>query len=414
MKLVEDYFWNCISILAFHCFTPIKGTYLAYRPLGPLVITLINQKMMLTLLVQLCFDPQSRKFNRRRVNKMNLSLTSLPPELICEILHGATRSYLILDLWKCGDRTLNSKLAIGITNVGLSSRSLRRPISFPTLIYQLRSLRVLCVSMSGSKSEQPLDLKSLPQTLERLEFNSIEGHTSFFNYAPNYPAAGPKYIETNYPRGRSRLIDLNALFPRLLTLKLTRPATIQLPFVETDFAALPATLTCLQVVEIKSTGHLMRCLPRTLQRIEGQVTWTSDIGSALDWQSAPSTLEYIHCLSFSHTEDTARGLRHVPKSLRCDNITFSQWNQTLASSVPDNLHRIYVNQIDDESFSNTNWVLELPKGLEDLSTVFPRRFSSTSAIFLALSRTWHRIMETGDLSKRHSLSESSIHFGLLI
>ena len=331
----------------------------------PLLIEVINSKILLTVLFYSVLAQNSPASSPKF---MRMTLTSFPPELIGEILNGAARSHLILQLWKCGDRALNSKLAVGGTKIALQSRSRKLPFSCPKLIYQLHSLRSLCISMTGSSKEQRLDLHLLPQTLERLE---IEGHTSFYNYAPDSTTEEPKYIKTDYPRGRSRLIDLNALFPRLLMLKMT-PNYIsnrQLPFVETDFAALPASLTCLKVVEIASTGLLMRCLPRSLQRIEGAVHWTSDAASALDWQSAPSTLEYIRYLGPLLSDEPTAGLRHVPKSLTCKLIPIPEWNQTLASAVPDNVKQINMLwEVDQSTFPNGNWTAALPKGLKYLES----------------------------------------------
>ena len=322
---------------------------------------------------------------------MRTTLASFPPEVIGEIFNGAARCHLVLEMWKCGDRALNSKLAIGVTNIALKSQSPKNevPNSCPKLIYHLHSLRSLCISVPDSAKEHRLDLRSLPQTLERLEIDSANGYTSFFSYAPNSTIEDPRYIETDYPRGRSRLIDLNALFPRLLTLKMMPNyfASRQLPFVETDFAALPATLTCLKVFEIASTGHLMRCLPRTLQRIEGSVHWTSDAESALDWQSAPSTLEYIQNLCSHFGGQLTPGLRHVPKSLTCESLPpLSEWNQTIASAAPDNLRHLSLRSVDRTSFSDANWMPSLPKGLEDLSSgvvidlpLLPRSMKTLSA-----------------------------------
>ena len=352
--------------------------------LFPLLIEVINSKILLTVL----FYSLLAQNSLHACKNMRITLTSFPPEIFGEIFNGAARCHLVLEMWKCGDRALISKLAIGVTNIALKSRSRKLPFSCPKLIYQLHSLRFLCVSVSDSAKEHRLDLHSLPKTLERLEIDSANGHTSFFNYAPNSTIEDPQYIETDYPRGRSRLIDLNALFPRLLTLKMTPSLLTQAnpPFADTDFAALPASLTCLKVCEIASTGHLMRCLPHALQRIEGSVHWTSDAESALDWQSAPSTLEYIRYLHSPLRSQPTPGLRHVPKSLTCESLPLSEWNQTIASAAPDNLRYLSLRSFDRTSFPNANWMPSLPKGLEALESrvvidlrVLPRSMKTLSA-----------------------------------
>ena len=299
-------------------------------------------------------------------------LASFPPDIIGEIFNGAGRSHLVLEMWKCGDRAFNAKLAVSVTNIDLQRHTARVPFPFPTLVSQFHSLRSLCMMLSGSAKEKRFDLKSLPQTLERLELQSLNSFTAFFNYAPDSTTSEPKYIETDYPRGRSRLIDLNTLFPHLHTLRMTPRFDRELRFAETDFAALPASLTCLKLSEITSTGHFMRSLPRTLQRIEAEVTWATDSEAALDWQSAPPSLEYIRGLDSPHWTIATQGLSHVPRSLTCEHIAYSEWTLTLSRTAPDNLEEITnVHNMDEASFSGANWVSELPKGLKKLEAGRP-------------------------------------------
>ena len=299
-------------------------------------------------------------------------LASFPPDIIGEIFNGAGRSHLVLEMWKCGDRVLNKKLSIGVTKIDLKRYAYRVPFPFPTLVSQFHSLRSLCLNRSGCAPQKHFDLNSLPQTLERLEINATNSHNAFFNYAPDSTTSEPKYIETDYPRGRSRLIDLNALFPHLHTLGMTPQFESQIHFAETDFAALPASLTCLKLSKIMSTGHFMRSLPRKLRRIEAKVIWSTDSEAALDWQSAPPSLEYIRYLGSPDYDTATQGLSHAPRSLTCETIAYPEWTLTLSRTAPDNLEEITdVDELDETSFLDPNWVSELPKGLKKLEAASP-------------------------------------------
>ena len=51
------------------------------------------------------------------------SLADLSADVIAQILDYADTSYLVIDLWKCGNAILNTKLAQSVATVSLKDRN---------------------------------------------------------------------------------------------------------------------------------------------------------------------------------------------------------------------------------------------------------------------------------------------------
>lgn len=100
-----------------------------------------------------------------------MNLAGLSADVLGLLLSSASSSFLILRLWKCGNRALNSKLAAGVTHVHLDQvQALRSP--YPRMLSELRQLRCLTLKALSSLMENLEDLvkelHKLPESLQEL------------------------------------------------------------------------------------------------------------------------------------------------------------------------------------------------------------------------------------------------------
>lgn len=234
-----------------------------------------------------------------------MKLSHLPRDILALILDGAQYSFLIIDLWKCGDSNLNSKLSNCITTVRLKGLP-QWPCRFPFLLGAIQSLRHLTIIHDASPVKNPIDWQStlnmLPKTLESLSLCFPSSSQAFLNIAPDSPPSSPIYIETKYNRGSSTYFDLDAMFPALQSLEF-QMAYETLP--ENIAPALPSRL------RILSTGKLRLTLQKRF------------------FELLPPSIEVLDCclhlLSFG-----------LDTSLEALSVAVHQ----MFSSLPPNLHRI--------------------------------------------------------------------------
>lgn len=128
-------------------------------------------------------------------------LLNFPSEILGLILNGSQFSYLILRLWKTGNRLLQEKLASGVTDVCLRTVS-ALPSKYPLMLSKLRFLRHLSLASHSYIFEDPrqwqVELKKLPQTLETLKISSEDAISSLLNLSPRWSRQAPLYIERRY------------------------------------------------------------------------------------------------------------------------------------------------------------------------------------------------------------------------
>ena len=213
-----------------------------------------------------------------------VSLCDLPPFVIDQVIGTRDTSYVVIKLWLCGNRQHHSKLSTGLTFLELQGHPLGT-FCFPKLIKHLRSLRMFSISGNWSlirKGEPHTSLiESLPPTLEHLTL------------CPEHDV--PKLIwnqviVTQYPRGPSESIDLEALFPRLKSLKFYSWAYFTSDF----FPALPSSLTSLDAsIELTpSDTILMSALPPNLRILRTITRWRFDSADENASFEAPQLFEF--------------------------------------------------------------------------------------------------------------------------
>lgn len=308
----------------------------------------------------------------------HLPLNQLPPDHLGLILGSKHLSYLVLRLWMCGDSRLNSRLAAGITYINLkASWSLQS--GFPSVLLRLRSLRYLSIKSKGRLFGNPMAWSgialSLSPILETLKISCFDCDTAMRNFAPDWTATAPKFIETEYPMGKSTFIDLAQHMPRLTKLELTGTASGRpVPFFAQDLVALPPTLTELRV-SLQRRGHpnMMSILPRSLLRLRSAAVGPANDAGIADWLESPPNLEHIDVINYYYPQPdftwVPRSLRH----LKIDKIgsTFF-FDDQAALSLPTDYYSANINVESDFSTSpgfpdSSNWVSMLSSRLTTLT-----------------------------------------------
>lgn len=187
-------------------------------------------------------------------------LTHLPPELLSLMLSSSAHSFLVIKLWRCGDRKLQRSLSKHVTTLDLSPSSLGRTQDaqstkprLPELIFtSLPALKCLRLSSSYDFIHvQPGGWKSLPV------MNNLES-LSLLHYAFEY--------DDDYS---PQLVPLGPVFPNLRSLELPPECTVVAPMLRNP----PPHLTYLSGYLPFSYYFPRDCklsdLPRTLERIGG-------------------------------------------------------------------------------------------------------------------------------------------------
>lgn len=333
-------------------------------------------------------------------------LLDLPPEILDHIIGSRDSSFVVINLWKCGNHLLQKKLASGLTYVHLEGSKFF-PSLFPLLLCNLRALRYLSVSSPENLMKSVIGWKAvrsqLSSTLETLRLASHDSEHAFFNFAPGTDEDDPEAIDTQYPRGVSRFIDMEKLFPRLQTLDFGGSSCLQFG----DAAALPSTLThlCVGTFFLDYTDEagapdkrLVSALPKSLKSlgasVQLRVGWKGTIGDNeeaiarlhKDWSEVPPQLDYLRTCTITPPEPDL-DLSWLPKKLKgaltlAPQYSFSPERKTILS-LPTQLEELSISNL--PSSYGQDWVADLPKHLTKL-TLSPHR-SLLGAVVTHLPRS---------------------------
>lgn len=348
-----------------------------------------------------------------------ISLAELPVEVLGAMLSLSSTSFLTLTLWQCGDSTLNRKLTQGVTKLDLKRREEEEDDEendqsvpkLPSLLFQLPNLR----HVSLDTGEEKMDVSSkalyaklleLPLAqLETFELNCYEANAVFRASTTSAQAGLPGandedggdrddesegYLFEDGEEPAEPLFDLNALFPKLTSLTLSKYKTqdsrdgyqcmaIQTIF-ECDMHHLPQSLTKLTMAHFIATenvGELFSKLPRTLEIWDTRLSlvpadnWGMG-GPAVDfapvlprmWRNSPPrlhTLSYFGCSG-------AVWLPHLPKTLT--DVQFQLGIMTAAElrSLPSGLRSLNIDDFDSEGddSADVHWMKRLPASLTSI------------------------------------------------
>lgn len=292
-----------------------------------------------------------------------------PPEILAQVLQFPN-SRLILKLWLCGNRSLQSKLVSATSDIDLKAiRGSARTI--PQMVLHLTKLRRLCISSDRELLRDQLRwyefIEALPKTIERLELLSIDA----FNLFSPKEGASP-----NTP-----LVDLHTRLPHLQLLRLDLNTSTSRGF--TQF--LPPTLTVLHctllldytVVEGNRVAHL----PRSLSELRGttHIMAKSKHSIAADWKAAPPSLENGGDIYFDQYSPTS--FKWLPQSLRrvYFDPSIAPWTTKTLRSLPPLLKTLELS-IAPNIQIDAKWMACLPTTLEFLGI----RFHEPSALATSL------------------------------
>ena len=316
---------------------------------------------------------------------MPWTLNTLPSEVLGLIISGSNTSFVIVRLWKCGDRLLQSKLSSGSRSVDLKASLVVRT-KLPLFFGALRCLTYLSISSRLMIMEDLRDwstfMFSLPSSLETLCIQARDTYWALLNHAPESTSTEEKLVSTEYPRGRSNLIDLNTLFPRLHTLKLTSSGPLELdPTIEpSNFPGLPSSLTHLTanfdlVYTEEGPNRFLYGLPRSLRELCGAPFGKPEGHNILenlvaDFAGAPPSLTSLK----RFWENQVRDLDWLPKSVAKYSGSYPTWSLYTARTLPPGFQCLEATTIDLRSFAlaSTDWIHELPSRLTLLRVRLPQ------------------------------------------
>lgn len=297
--------------------------------------------------------------------------SNTPRDILALILDGTASSFLIINLWKCGNRDLNAKLAKCITHVDLMGDS-GWPCRFPLMLGELTSLRHLSICHRIPIVRSPKDwqfiMRKLPEALESLSIRTPQAIASILNYAPEWTASDPITVDTRYTRGYSKVIDLDRLFPNLHTLELELDDGIDI-YDLSDFAAcLPSKLHTLRIPHLKITKNeasFIAMLPRSLEVLDTFISIYPEnpsiqFGDQLfrDLALAPPKLHTVRTISVADADVV---LPHLPKSLTHGLLKCSHWTPSLHKDMPPNIQELSLS-----IFSEMSAPFTLPTHLTEL------------------------------------------------
>ena len=315
---------------------------------------------------------------------MTMKLSTLPPELIGLILNGYSHSFLVIDLWNCGDLTLHKKLSAGLTHLYLERRK-AIPYRLPSVVYHLTSLRYLSVISTSWLMYHPMDWiearSKLPKSLETLKLLAWDTDFVFMNFAPEWTLENHQYIESDYPLGKSRFIDIEALLPNLRKLKLRRFESydhLEKGIHSRDLPGLPSKLTQLTTYVIDAM-HIfplvLSKLPRSLTCLKAvlNLSWfDEDKGDyeteqppVEDWMGAPPHLEQVDRIYSLYP--TQNDLSWLPRSLTMAELILhtrdDSWSLSLSKTVPPIFKRLCLEKAPTFEANGVSFVSSLPSSL---------------------------------------------------
>lgn len=321
----------------------------------------------------------SSHFKALGTNKTSLVWTSrknmlhhLPRELLAQVLGYDGISFLVVRLWKTGDKILQSKLALSVTHVRLAADP-ESTHPYPTVLSKLNNLRSLFVRCAewpiSREVRMSTEISKLSSTLEELRIVMPDVPNAVLNFAPDWTSSIPKYITKEYRLGQSRWIDLGQHFPRLHTLELNNNSLLRASSMfdakqVLDFAALPPTLTCLRTSQIeldRRQSRLFSLLPRGLLRLESRLSAAT---APSDCAAVPPNLNFIE----DYIPPWGEGFAWMPTTLT-GNFGRLSWSLKLARTLPPSLSSLKIDWIEHDTFveADSHWTAYWPPKLESLT-----------------------------------------------
>lgn len=304
-------------------------------------------------------------------------LGRLPPEILRLILNDPICSFMVIQLWKCGNKIFNHRLATGgCTEVVLKDHVANSTSRFPKMLRSLRELR----SLSISRPYSPLmptnilieEVRALSPTLEKLELLLDAALPIFLQEPKTYSST--RWIMTSYARGQSRFWNIATTFPNLKSFSLVDCSRRAIQ--EGDLAALPAGITELTVgCEASKIMSRLRefftSLPPSLTKVNLPLP-------------LPVNTAELSLLPASVTDlrlDALSLILNRPEEER--DPTTSTYHFNLSKLLHPALSRLSIGSIDHASFPSelSSWSATLPRNLTELVISNPSNISRPIAHF---------------------------------
>lgn len=301
-------------------------------------------------------------------------LSHLPPEILDYILTPSGAVLSVLQLWLTGDKILRSRLAKGLKRLDLTPIS-NKSFRLPPMVSDLRVLRHFALPAKAKTMEDRFKLestlKTLSGTLESLELPFSNAREDvFINCDLETATSPPPTIKTQYPRGLSRCIDIGAMLPKLLSLKIYGYRAKPLrDFVEL-FPALPSTLTDLYLHHVSRVSYpFASLLPKSLLRLDCNFALanTLDPNDPLfleDWANAPPHMQYIRGIRSISFHDQ---LEWLPNSITQLDSCFLWMSPQLPPRFPSGVIGDLSIRLVDSTLWGTTWIANLPRNLTKLA-----------------------------------------------
>lgn len=343
-----------------------------------------------------------------------MKLTDFPPYIIRRILFGTHRSYLVVNLWNCGDQRLNLKLQISIEFMDLKAPATSHKSRFPSMLCWLPKLRYLSVD-HGNQLLMPT-AKDLRHELSRISASNLEtlhlccnrdqlGLT--LDSSSESSLSIPMYTDSSSELVEPRFFDLKTRFSSLQTLELNH--AISTAF----YSHLPDSLTQLISGNVHWTSEskgLLASLPRSLQ------VWKADLifddqfarenpeevllpAMPLIWADPPPALRYISSWKVpGHVEFD--DFSFLPRTLEHCTLCIMPFKRNFPPScittLPPQLDTVTLSV---KSFQMVDLPLTLMPLLPSSLTTLELHlsFAMDYAFFASLPRTLKRLSSSGGL-----------------
>lgn len=360
------------------------------------------------------------------------TLSTLPAEVLGEILSRKAHSFLFIALWKCGDRQLQQKLAQGVTFVHLRDKWVESTSRYPKLLSKLTGLRHLSLNrgkhpLMASAADLSAELRNLTcSKLQTLRITSFEANEAFLNFDTSVQP--PKVITTTYAFGESRFFDMATHFPSLATLRIDSKDLSKSDVEESDLPGLPPTLTCLctpNFQAISPTRRVCATLPRQLQVWDAKISFlNSTDGSevaAADlphfWEDAPPSLRTLTAI-YIERHTSMRTLKHIPRTLVDCQITSEpvELSLQLQRELPPQISSLSTSILDYDVLMASGGYLgsDLPKQIKSLGISGANSFCAVlPTLPSTLTRFWYintRVKEVIDAAALKDALQANARF----
>lgn len=291
------------------------------------------------------------------------SLDEFPEEVLVQIVAGRQRSYLVIQLWKCGSRNLSKKLASSVRSVDLSDNAPFSTSRWPKCLSSLSKLQHLSISLpfgclASCTTDLQLELMSLPSSLERLE---IDTKDCTFTADCDVPA-GESISSSGSP------IDLSTVFQSLQSLKLGNATAFSphAPF----YRLITNSIKELHLPHFNADRYSdpsLSTLPPKIETLHTELLFGDCAQVSQVFSSCPPSLTRILAIDIG---DNAGVLATIPRDLHIGELKFNDivWDYEFASMCPQGIEKMELSEIDFEAFEceHVHWADLLPKSLKSL------------------------------------------------